>query len=83
MNNPQPCDVARFLIHQVSRAAAHETEQSVVTLITRPMWDLFCQFTGDHGEPTAWLGIKETRRVYGSKTIIIPGDNLLAISFKP
>lgn len=67
-DHPQPSDVARFLIHQVSRAAAGDSERDVVTLITRPMWDLWQLFTQTKGEPTPWFGVELTRRVYGSET---------------
>lgn len=80
--NPIPCDVARYLIYGVQRAAQGCSERDVVTYLTRPMWDIWNQFTGNSGDPTPWLGKELTRRVFGSETIIIPGDNLLAFSLK-
>lgn len=58
------------------------SERDVVTYITRPMWQLWCRYLGDPEdcEPTEWLGHPQTRRVYGSKTIIIQGDELLSYS---
>lgn len=76
--------IMRELIHQVSIAAEGVPESDVLTRISRPMWKSFCRATGmpEDCEPTAWLGIHNTRRVYGSETQIVESDEMFAISTK-
>lgn len=52
------------------------SEMNVRTVITRPMWNAFCRASGiqENSEPTAWLGIHKTRRVFGSETIVVESD---------
>lgn len=71
------------LIGQVSRAARGRVETEVTTIITRPMWNVFCRATGmpKNAEPTDWVGIKGTRRVFGSKTIVVESNHLASMSF--
>ena len=47
------------------------TEMDVVTHITRPLWQLWCEAMGDppDTEPTPWIG-KDTKRVFGSLTLV-------------
>lgn len=73
------------LIGQVSLAAHGGVETSVRTIITRPMWNAFCRAVGnpEDSEPTEWLGIKDTLRVYGSETIVIDHPEMASISFRP
>lgn len=71
------------LIGQVTMAAAGDTELNVITYITRPLWRQFNQTLGEvkDVEPTPWLGIGKTHRVYGSETIVVETPGLWAVSF--
>lgn len=73
------------LIGQVSQAAQGGSEREVRTVITRPMWNAFCRATKspENSEPTEWLGMGPTIRVYGSETIVVEGDSMRSFSFKP
>lgn len=76
-------DLLRALIMGVRRAVPPgKNERSVTTFITLPMWRLWCRAADlpEDCEPTEWLGWEATRRVYGSRTVIIAGDGLLAYS---
>jgi hypothetical protein len=86
MTAPLQIEVAamRALIHGVARAVpAGGNESDVTTVLTRPMWRSWCRAVGwpEDCEPTEWLGIGQTRRVYGSRTIIVPGAGYVAASF--
>jgi hypothetical protein len=71
------------LIHQVQLSARGSVETEVRTIISRPMWRLWNRELGDpeDSEPTEWLGIKDTNRVYGSETIVVESDALFSFSF--
>lgn len=79
-------DITHALIGQVTRARESKgpgaTELEVTTYITRPMWRAFLRELGDDEnlEPTEWLGTELTQRVYGSYTVIIPGDGFVCLS---
>lgn len=77
-------EVMCALIGQVAQAARGSVECDVTTIITRPMWNAFCRATKmpENSEPTAWLGIHKTRRVYGSETIVVDRPEMASISFK-
>ncbi len=70
-------EVMRALVHQVSKAVPEGgSEQDVLTLITRPMWEIWCRAVGlvggtlpDNGHHT---------RVYGSFTVLIESDQAAA-----
>jgi hypothetical protein len=51
-------------------------ERDVRTVITRPMWNVFCRAIGvpENSTPTEWLGLHNTIRVAGSETIVIESD---------
>ena len=71
------------LIGQVARAVAPgKSECSVTTLITRPMWREWCRVVGapEDSVPTEWTG-DSTLRVYGSKTVIVESEAMMAVSF--
>lgn len=72
------------LIEQVSRAAAGEVETAVTTYISRPLWEEWLKATNaaPGTEPTEWLGIHETHRVYGSRTVILDSPAMFAVSLK-
>lgn len=80
-------DIQRALMHQVYRAQqclpSQENERNVTTLITRAMWKIWLRACGrpETDEPTDWLGIEETRRVYGSRTIVIESEALWSVSY--
>lgn len=85
MTQPTDSQIAFALIHQVTKAVpatCGANEQSVRTIITRPMWKAWCRFTvsPENSEPTAWLG-KKTLRVYGSETIVVESDVMQSVSF--
>lgn len=66
------------------KAASGASERNVKTYISRPLWRLFNQELGHAPdiEPTAWLGIGETHRVYGSETIVVDTPALWSASFR-
>lgn len=73
----QDNDIMRSLIHQVSKAVpVGGTEQDVVTFISAPMWKAFCRSTNmpEDSVPSIWKG-KDTNRVYGSLTVVIPSKD--------
>lgn len=72
------------LISQVFDAAKGDNEQTVVTYISRPMWREWNKATDSpvDCEPTGWVGIHETRRVYGSETIVVESDHMWSFSRK-
>lgn len=75
--------VMRSLVHQVSKATPRGgTEQDVITFISLPMWKAFCRATGmpETSKPTKWLGPKDTHRVYGSVTVVVPSKAMFALS---
>lgn len=80
----QDQDIMCALIGQVSKAAGAASEQSVTTYISRPMWDKWCIATempiGTN--PTGWIGLKDTARVYGSETVVVEDDADWAVSFR-
>jgi len=77
-------EIMRALINQVTKAADGDVERNVITFITRPMWVAWCRAVGspEDSEPTDWLGIDKTHRVYGSKTIVIEKPGMESMSFK-
>lgn len=71
---------------QAVRTGPHGiTEQSVVTLISRPLWKRWCLACGDPVtcEPTDWLGAHQTYRVFGSRTVVIEDAGYWAVSWVP
>lgn len=72
-------EITRALIGQVTKAASGHPETEVVTFITKPMWKAFMKELGHstNTKPTEWTTIKDTRRVYGSKTIVVNGTRKL------
>lgn len=74
-------ELVQALIHQVQKAAAGDTEQNVVTFISRPMWRKWNTDVGDPPdcEPTGWIG-NDTCRVFGSKTVVVEHDSFFAVS---
>ncbi len=79
-------DLMCALVHQVTKAVPKKSggcESDVTTVITRPLWRRWCRAVGlpKNCEPTGWVGITKTRRVYGSKTIVVESDVEVAISF--
>lgn len=75
--------VTLALIRQVTQARPlNGTEMDVRTYISRPLWGDFCEELGmpRDTEPTGWIGIKETNRVYGSETIIIEREDRISWS---
>jgi hypothetical protein len=75
-------EIMRALIGQVSKAAGGDNEQNVITYITRPLWDAFCRATKmpEGCLPTSWRGINNTRRVYGSETILLESSEWFSFS---
>lgn len=73
--------ITRSLIHQVTKAAASQSEREVRTWISRPMWEAFMLEVGtpisEIGKP--WQGDK-TRMVYGSETIIVESGGFWSFS---
>lgn len=81
--NKSPLYIVPALIQQVSKACPiGKSEVAVRTVISRPLWKMWCRELGDdeNCEPTEWIGIKETRRVYGSETIVVESDELFSFS---
>lgn len=79
-------DVLRALMRQVHRAMpAGQSERSVKTLITRPMWRAFLRSIKEpeNLEPTDWIGLRRTVRVWGSETIVIESSEFFSISYAP
>lgn len=72
------------LIGQVSATAAGDVETNVRTVITRPMWEAFCRSAGipTDAKPTAWNGIHNTIRVFGSETVIVESEEFWSVSRK-
>lgn len=71
------------LISQVTKAVpARGSERDVITLITRLFWRAWCAAVGlpENCEPGEWEGIN-SRRVYGSETVIVEGEDMRAMSF--
>ena len=77
-------EILRSLVHQVSKAAMSGSERDVITYISRPLWKLWCHAVGypEDSEPTQWLGLHKTRRVYGSETVVLKSDLLFSVSFQ-
>lgn len=76
--------IARALVQQVLQAAAGTDERFVTTLVTRPLWRLWMRFSElpEDDEPTDWIGFEHTRRIFGSRTIIIETDHMASDSFR-
>ena len=57
------------------------SERDVLTVITRPMWDLFCKAAGipPNSSPSEWKGI-HTIRVFGSETRVIESSQWWSFS---
>lgn len=70
------------LIHQVQKAAAGNSELSVTTVISRPMWALWCEAVGlpVDSVPGPWK-LHGCTRVFGSKTIVVERDDLVSWSY--
>lgn len=72
------------LIDQVTKAVPPgRSEQAVTTWISRPLWERFMRFCGEDAKvlPTEWLmPIELTRRVYGSRTIIVESELEFSVS---
>lgn len=91
--NPKPTsrEIMSALITQVMRAAGPTPtpETEVKTYISREMWTLFLIGTGMtrrlalKTNPTGWIGMGKTHRVYGSETIIIESDQIFSWSVRP
>ena len=72
------------LIRQVTQAVPDgQSETSVTTVVSRPMWHAWCRGTGmgENSEPTAWIGNPNTQRIYGSETVVVESEKFFAISF--
>lgn len=83
-SNPLDEQIMLELVGQVACVARNgKPETAVTTIITRPMWAAFCRATGmpPNCEPTEWFGVKKTRRVYGSRTIVVEAEEMAAVSF--
>lgn len=76
-------EIVHALIEQVSKAVPKgRTETAVRTIISRPLWRLFNRELGhpEDVEPTGWVGIHKTHRVYGSETVVVESDKLFSFS---
>ena len=75
--------ILRELVDQVAKAAGNESERSVTTVITRPMWEAWCRATGipEGAQPSEWRGVG-SYRVYGSETVVIESPEMAAVSFR-
>lgn len=81
---PQASDIRHQLMNQVCSAVPYGgSERNVTTIITRPLWRMWCESVGlpAECEPTEWLGLLNTRRVYGSRTIVVESEALAALSY--
>lgn len=80
-------EVIRALVQQVQNARGNAScdETAVRTIISRPMWRMWCVALGNdpNCDPTEWTGDFSCRRVYGSETIVVESDQLFAVSFLP
>ncbi len=64
-------EVMRSLIHQVSKAVPEGgSERDVLTIITRPMWEMWCRAVGNPADSLPDNGVAGNR-VYGSYTVLI------------
>lgn len=72
------------LVKQVAKAANNNSETCVTTFITCPMWNAHLRAVGipENSEPTKWLGLYDTIRVYGSETIVVESDKIASMSFR-
>jgi hypothetical protein len=88
---PTSREIMPALITQVMRAAGPTPtpETEVKTYISRGMWTQFLIGTGmtlraaKKTNPTGWIGIGKTHRVYGSETIVIESPELFSWSVRP
>lgn len=75
--------IMHALIGQVARAVPKGgTERDVTTIISIPMWRAWCRAVGmpEDSQPTEWgIGV-ESNRVYGSRTIVVENDKMIAVS---
>lgn len=82
---PDDTEIMRKLIHQVQRAAEGGVETRVRTIVTRPMWRAWCRAVGlpENSKPTQWLGPAQTRRIFGSETVVVESNEMFSLSFRP
>jgi hypothetical protein len=83
MNKPTDFQIMKALMDQVRKAVPlGGSERDVTTIISRPMWQAWCRAVDmpENSEPTEWLGIHKTMRVYGSRTIVVENPKWLACS---
>lgn len=59
------------------------SERDVTTLVTRPLWNQWLRAVGlqQNCTPSEWLGQDFTRRIYGSKTIVLESELFRSVSF--
>lgn len=72
------------LIGQVAKSVPEGcAETSVTTIVSRPMWRAWCRGTGmdEDSKSTPWVGNPNTRRIYGSETVIVESEQMFAVSF--
>lgn len=71
-SSPLDDEVMRALIEQVSKAVPEGgSEHDVLTIITRPMWEIWCRAVGF---PIGCLPLWPDRTVYGSVTLLWVGS---------
>lgn len=79
--NVHPDRLMCGLIHQVQKAAGGHSELDVVTYISRPMWELWCDAVNMPRDsvPTEWK-LHDCRRIFGSETRIVESDEFISWS---
>ncbi len=64
-------EVMRALMQQVAKAVpVGGSERDVLTIITRPMWEMWCRAVGNLADSLPDNGLAGNR-VYGSYTVLI------------
>jgi hypothetical protein len=79
-------EIAYALMEGVSKAVPDKgSERDVVTYVSRPMWQAFCRAANipELSEPTLWSNDGECCRIYGSATIVVDTDKMIAVSITP
>ena len=74
--------VARVLYEQVATAAKGNDHHRVTTVVTRAMWQVFLRGIGlpETEEPNNETGFGKSRRVQGSRTIVLDVPGMWAVS---
>lgn len=73
-------EVANLLMDQVANAVPDGgSERDVVTVVSGPMWEIWCAAVGDNpaAPPGEW---RARNRIYGSETHVIESPECFAIS---